>query len=224
MQVLDAAAYTAFFWTPKTPAMVSLQLFDIVDAMHEARLPIIGSFQTQQETGWMKTVGRGGQPIVFCPALDIFNMNFPLDEMWFERRAIVVTPRSFAIRKPNAAMREERDEVIAALAEQVFIAHAPPKSKLESLARRLLSKGKPVFLVNVPENAELLALGAKGVSAEDVAGGVMNLPHTPSPESRRMGQPRGVSSVTSQYPRTGISKHVDAALQLRALESLLSGN
>ena len=147
-------------------------------------------------------------------------MNLPFVEMWMEKRAIVVTPRSFAIRKPNAAMREERDEVIAAIAEQVFIAHAPPKSKLESLARRLLARGKPVFVMNVAENAELLALGARGVNAEDVAGGMMNLPHTPALESRRIRQPRGVSSVVSQYPRTGSSKHVDAEAQLRALENL----
>lgn len=224
LQVLDAEAYTAFFWSPKTPTMVSLQLFDVVEAMREARLPIMGSFQSEREKGWMKTIADAGQPLILCPALDIFNMSLPFVEMWMEERAVVVTPRSFAIRKPNAAMREERDEIIAAIAEQVFIAYAPPTSNLESLARRLLTKGKPVFVVNVPENAELLALGARGVNAADVAGGIMNLPHTPSPESRRMRQPRGVSSVSSQYPRTGSSKHVDAELQLRTLESLLSAN
>ena len=61
LQTLDAAAYTAFFWSPKTPGMVSVQLYDIVDAMHEVRLPIIGSFQSQRETEWMETIARSGQ-------------------------------------------------------------------------------------------------------------------------------------------------------------------
>ena len=219
LPVLDDEAYTAFFWSPKTPGMVSLQLFDVVDAMRDARLPIVGSFQSEQEKRWMETIVSAGQPLIFCPARDIFNMSMPVIEMVDEERAIVLTPRSFPLRKPNSAMREERDEVVAAIAEQVFIAHAPPKSTLESLARRLLARRKPVFVLNVPENAELLALGAIGVSAEDVAGGSMNRSHVSAPGNRRMMQPRGVPSANAYYARDRIQRRVDSETQLRALEA-----
>ena len=149
-----------------------------------------------------------------CPARDIFNVNLPVLEIG-ANRAMVITPRSFALRKPGTVMQGERDELIAAIARQVFIAHAPPRSKLESLARRLLARGKPVLVLNAPENANLLVLGAKGVSVEDVAAGAMTMRHTPSPGNERLKQPPGMPSANAEFARGNPWRRIDAAEQLR---------
>lgn len=214
LPVLDAAAYTAFFWSPRTPGTLNVHLFDVVDAIRDARLPVIGSFQSELEDTWRRTIISAGQQVITCPSRDIFNMRLPVIEILNEERAMVITPRSFALRKPSAAMRKERDELIAAIAEQVFIAHAPPRSAMELLARHLLARGKPVFVLNAPENAELLVLGAKGVSAEDVAAGVMAMPHTPAPGNHRLSQPKGMPSANAQFARAHSWCRIDAAEQL----------
>ena len=50
---------------------------------------------------------------------------------------------------------------VAALADAIFVAHASLGGKTESLCREIVAWGKPLWTVAGPENANLLALGAK---------------------------------------------------------------
>jgi hypothetical protein len=50
---------------------------------------------------------------------------------------------------------------VAALADAVFVATASPGGKTESLCREIVAWGKPLWTVAGPENANLLALGAR---------------------------------------------------------------
>jgi hypothetical protein len=49
-----------------------------------------------------------------------------------------------------------------------FVSHAAPGGKTEALCREILAMGKPLFTVDAPENANLLAQGAKALAVEDV--------------------------------------------------------
>ena len=56
---------------------------------------------------------------------------------------------------------------MAALADAGFVAHASPGGKTESLCREIVAWGKPLWVVPGPENANLLALGAKIAGQEE---------------------------------------------------------
>jgi hypothetical protein len=58
-------------------------------------------------------------------------------------------------------LAEQRNELVAALAYDVFIAHASPGGKLEAFCQKLIRQGKPLITFDHPENARLLALGAR---------------------------------------------------------------
>jgi predicted Rossmann fold nucleotide-binding protein DprA/Smf involved in DNA uptake len=54
-----------------------------------------------------------------------------------------------------------RNYFVAALANQIFVAHAEPKGKTEQFCRDILNWKKPVFTLPGGANSHLLAMGAK---------------------------------------------------------------
>jgi predicted Rossmann fold nucleotide-binding protein DprA/Smf involved in DNA uptake len=60
----------------------------------------------------------------------------------------------------TAKLADTRNQLVAALAEHIFVAHAAPGSKTESLCRELGAKGKRLWTVPCQENQNLFALGA----------------------------------------------------------------
>ena len=49
---------------------------------------------------------------------------------------------------------------MAAIADEIFIAYASPSGKLIKLIEKCIIGGKNVFTFNVPENMNLMELGA----------------------------------------------------------------
>ena len=78
------------------------------------------------------------RPIVVCPARSIENMRIPRD--WRpaldDGRLLVLSPFPAAARRPTAELAAQRNDLVADLAQRVFIAHAAPASKTEAFARK----------------------------------------------------------------------------------------
>ncbi len=108
---------------------------------------------------------RGSQPVVVCPARGIEEMRVPRD--WRDPlkagRLLVLSPFPSSQRRPRAETAAQRNDLVAALASRVFIAHAAPGSKTEAFARKLANSGKPLLTLDSPANANLAALGAQTV-------------------------------------------------------------
>jgi len=64
-------------------------------------------------------------------------------------------------RRVNAALAEERNRFVAALADELFVAHAEPDSKTDRLCKEILALGKRLYTLHSTANANLFALGAK---------------------------------------------------------------
>ena len=56
----------------------------------------------------------------------------------------------------------------ADLAQQVFIAHAAPRSKTEAFAHKLAATGKSLLTLDGPANANLVGLGARLVRTQRI--------------------------------------------------------
>ena len=67
-------------------------------------------------------------------------------------------------RRPTAELAAQRNDWVADLAGQVFIAHAAPGSKTEAFARKLAALGKPLLTLDSPANANMVEMGAKVVA------------------------------------------------------------
>ena len=153
---------TAIFCSQRCPGDLILKTYDLARAMRDAGVPVIGGFQTPMEKECLRLLLRGSQPVVICPARGIDNMRVPRD--WRpaldDGRLLVLSPFPAKVRRPTAELAAQRNDLVADLAAQVFIAHAAPGGKTEAFASKLASAGKFLMTLDSPANSNLLALGA----------------------------------------------------------------
>ena len=157
---------TALFCSQRCPGDLILKTYDLARAMRDSGVPVIGGFQTPMERECLRLLLRGSQPVVVCPARGIDNMRIPRD--WHtaldEDRLLVLSPFPSTRRRPTAELAAQRNDWVADLAGQVFIAHAAPGSKTEAFARKLAALGKPLLTLDSPANANMVEMGAKVVA------------------------------------------------------------
>ena len=161
---------TALFCSNRCPGDLILKTYDIARAMRDAGVPVVGGFQTPMEKECLRLLLRGSQPVVVCPARGIEDMRIPRD--WRPSldngRLLILSTFSRAHRRPTAKLADERNRIVCAIAKRVFISHAAPEGKTESLARELAASGKLILTLDSPANTNLLALGAQPVDLEDI--------------------------------------------------------
>ena len=108
------------------------------------------------------------QPVVVCPARGIDNMRIPRD--WRpaldDGRLLVLSPFPATARRPTAELAAHRNNLVADIAQRVFIAHAAPGSKTEAFAHKLIESGKPLLTLDSPANTSLVEMGAEVVETE----------------------------------------------------------
>ena len=159
---------TALFCSQRCPGDLILKTYDIVRAMRDAGIPVIGGFQTPMEKECLRLLLRGSQPIVVCPARGIDNMRVPRD--WRaaldEGRLLVLSPFPSTRRRPTVELAAQRNDLVSDLGAQVFIAHAAPGGKTEAFARKLAGSGKPLLTLDSPANGNLREMGAEVIEAE----------------------------------------------------------
>ena len=161
---------TALFCSNRCPGDLFLKTYDLATAMRDAGVPVIGGFQTSMEHECLRLLLRGEQPVVVCPARGIDSMRVPRD--WSpaldEGRLLVLSPFPATARRPTAELAAQRNDLVADLAAQVYIAHAAPGSKTEPFARSLAASGKPMLALDSLANANLVEMGAEVVRPEEL--------------------------------------------------------
>ena len=117
---------TALFCSARCPGDLILMTYDLARVLRNTWTPVIGGFQTPMERECLRLLLRGKQPVVVCPARSIDNMRIPRD--WRgplnEGKLLVISPFLGTVRRATAESAAQRNELVASLAAQVFIAHA----------------------------------------------------------------------------------------------------
>ena len=156
---------TALFCSTRCPGDLILRTYDLARTMRDAEVPVIGGFQTPMEKECLRLLLRGEQPVVICPARSIENIRIPIEwrPAFEEERLLVLSPFPSHQQRPTAETAERRNDLVASLAAQVFIAHASPSGKTEAFARRLAADGKPLLTLDSAANENLVRMGAQVV-------------------------------------------------------------
>lgn len=155
----------------RCPGTVIVQTLDLALALRDSAATVVGGFQSSMEKECLATLLRGKQPVIVCPARSIEGMRMP--SAW--RAAIgadimlVVSPFAVKHRRPTEALAEERNRFVTSLADEVIVAHAAPGGQLERLCRDLITAGKPIWTLEDPANAHLIALGLRVLRPADAA-------------------------------------------------------
>jgi predicted Rossmann fold nucleotide-binding protein DprA/Smf involved in DNA uptake len=152
----------------KPAAGIVLQAYDLASALRDNAVPVISGFHTPIERDCLHFLLKGTQPVVICPARGIENMRLPLE--WkaplAEGRLLVVSPFPSHQRRVTAALAAERNRFVAKLCTAAVVIHATPGSRTEQWCREVLALGKPLWTLGAPENAHLVALGARPFGVE----------------------------------------------------------
>jgi predicted Rossmann fold nucleotide-binding protein DprA/Smf involved in DNA uptake len=158
------------FCSTRCPGNVILRTYDLALALREAEAPIISGFHTPMEKECLDVFLRGAQPIVLCPARDIQRLRLPA--AWrkplAEGRLLIVSAIAAAQRRTTAALAEQRNRVVAILAQTICVSHAAPGSRTERLCAELVAQGKRIYTLGLAENAHLVQCGVVSCSISEL--------------------------------------------------------
>jgi predicted Rossmann fold nucleotide-binding protein DprA/Smf involved in DNA uptake len=148
-----------------------LGLYDLALALRNAGVPVIGGFHTPMERECLQILLRGKQPVVVCPARSMEKMRVPLS--WrrplTEGRLLALSSFEPGRRRSTAQQADLRNRMIVTLARSLIVGYAAPESRTEKLCREAMEAGKPVYTLDLPENATWKALGAPAFTASALA-------------------------------------------------------
>jgi predicted Rossmann fold nucleotide-binding protein DprA/Smf involved in DNA uptake len=133
------ASRTALFFSACTPGDAILRTHDAATRMRDDGVTVISGFHSPIEEECLRILLRGSQPVIVCPARAIGAMRIPMAiRAAFEAgRVLFLSP--FA-RRPTRITKESavrRNEVVAALADDAYIAHVVPGSGTARIAQML---------------------------------------------------------------------------------------
>lgn len=112
---------------------------------------------------------RGKQPVIWCPAKRLTVNRLPKEyaDPISDSRLLMLSPFGEKVKRARQDIACFRNEFAAALADQVFVVYAAPGGKTESFCKKALGWGKPLLTFNSPDNASLIASGARPLTTLD---------------------------------------------------------
>jgi predicted Rossmann fold nucleotide-binding protein DprA/Smf involved in DNA uptake len=160
------------FCSARCPGEVILRSYDLARALRDAGVPVISGFHSPLEKECLDLLLRGSQPVVICPARSIERLRLPIEwrQAVEDGRLLILSPFAGRHRRPTVQLAEQRNDCVAALAGCVVVAYAAPGSKTEQFCQLLLSRQRPVILLDSAVNESLLALGARALSIDRIIG------------------------------------------------------
>jgi hypothetical protein len=84
---------------------------------------------------------RGTQPVVHCPArsLDKMRLLKPQQDAIAQNQLLLLSPFATRHHRITAALAQERNQFVGAIANVIFVAHAAPGSKTERFVQQLIA-------------------------------------------------------------------------------------
>jgi len=162
----------ALLCSSKCPGNLILDLYELAKQFRQQGVTVISGFHSPMEEECLRILLRSPHPVIWCLARGLFKRipETPIDcrAAVAEGRLLIISPFKENITRVTAKTAQLRNRFIADFANALFIPHAAPGSRIETLARELLAEGKTVYTFDHPENAALLDLGAKDIAVLDL--------------------------------------------------------
>ena len=144
---LLAARKTALFCSARTPGDAILRAHDTARQLRDEGITVISGFHSPIEKACLHILLRGTQPVIACPARAIERMRIPPEcRAAFEAgRLLFLSPFTEQPKRVTKESALRRTELVAALADEVFIPHITPGGQTENLAQMLKGWRVPVL-------------------------------------------------------------------------------
>jgi len=137
------------FCSSQCPGSRILKTFDAIVKMRDEGQILMGGFHSAMEWECLRILLRGRQPVIWVPARSILGMRLKpeLQPAFKDGRLLILSP--FAPTPANArvtaALAQQRNRFVGALADRIFVPYAAPGGRTASLQEELKRAGKLVF-------------------------------------------------------------------------------
>lgn len=142
---LLALPKTALFCSARCPGSVILPTYDQAAKWRDTGRCVISGFHSPVEKECLQILLRGDAPVILCPARGMLER---LPAQWAiavaSGRMLILSAFASTATRVTAELAAHRNEFVAALADEVFIAHTTVGGNLEKLARRLRAWEMPL--------------------------------------------------------------------------------
>ena len=138
---LLALPKTALFCSARCPGHVILPAYDQAAKWRDAGHCVVSGFHSPVEKECLRTLLRGEPPIIICPARGL-PKRIPPDwkKPLADGRLLILSIFPQTESRITADLATRRNELVAALADDVFVPHATPGGRLERSLHRLEHK------------------------------------------------------------------------------------
>src|SRR5690606_28081527 len=128
---------------------------------------VISGFHTQVERDVLRILLRGKAPVIYTLARAVEGARLPTALRMAEKegRTLILSPFAASVKRTTSSTSEQRNRYILTQASSVLFDHASNGGKTEILAAEAVTMGLPIFTMQSPNNAHLISMGAKPISA-----------------------------------------------------------
>ena len=143
----------------------------IGDLAEDPNRVIIGGFHSAMEKGFLEILLDGNCRICLCPARSLARYRIPrvFKSAIETGRLAIVSSLQPAIRSNSSSSSQQRNQLVADLAEHIVVTHAAEGSRTEEFALSLLQNGRVVDCLDVGCK-RLVASGARVIQNNSVTG------------------------------------------------------
>ena len=150
----------AFLCSQKCPASIILKSYDWAIEQREYGNCVISGFHSKIEKDVFHYLLKGNQPIILAEGRGIKQKYNPeITQAINENRLFVISPFDKSITRITTRTAIQRNEFMASLADEIFIAYTSPNGKLQKLILEIQPDGKFISTFDVEENKELIESG-----------------------------------------------------------------
>jgi predicted Rossmann fold nucleotide-binding protein DprA/Smf involved in DNA uptake len=139
------------FCSAQTPGGAILRVHDAARRMRDEGTTVISGFHSPIERECLKILLRGNQPIIICPGRAIDALRIPADcrAAFNAGRVLFLSPFTKRPRRVTKESALRRNEVVAALADEAYVAHVEIGGKTDQIVRKLTDWNVPIVLPKV---------------------------------------------------------------------------
>jgi predicted Rossmann fold nucleotide-binding protein DprA/Smf involved in DNA uptake len=126
----------ALFCSVRCPGDAILRAYDTARKLRDEGVTVVSGFHSPVEKECLRILFRGKQPIIIGLARAMDKMRLPKE--WRgpleAGRLLILSPFAKRPRRPDRRSARRRNELVAALADEILIVHAEPGGAIEHIA------------------------------------------------------------------------------------------
>ncbi len=145
------------------PGSIVIKTFDTIRALRDAGVTMIGGFHSPMERECLDILLRGPQPVVLCAARSLSRLRIGQEarKALAEGRLLLLSVFGDEVQRTTSTHAIERNDLVAALADAVFVPYAAPAGKTWATVCKALERGQKVFALDDEANTDLFACGVR---------------------------------------------------------------